>query len=138
MPERCLRLPRVPGRLATLLSAALVAGVLSFVGSVTGPAQATDGRVAAAGTAAATSPSGCWMVASDGGIFAFGDAGFNGSLGDIHLTRPVVGIAPTRTGAGYLLATSEGGVFAFGDAPFAGSAAGTHLTQPIRAILSLR
>jgi hypothetical protein len=77
-------------------------------------------------------------VASDGGIFAFGDAGFFGSLGDIPLTRPVIGVAPTGTGQGYLLATSDGGVYAFGDAAFAGSAAGQHLTTPIRAIAGPR
>jgi hypothetical protein len=32
-------------------------------------------------------------VASDGGIFSFGDAQFYGSEGSQHLNRPVVGIA---------------------------------------------
>ena len=31
---------------------------------------------------------GYWLVASDGGIFAFGDARFYGSTGDIHLAQP--------------------------------------------------
>ena len=34
---------------------------------------------------------GYWLVASDGGIFAFGDAGFYGSTGDLTLNRPIVG-----------------------------------------------
>ena len=34
---------------------------------------------------------GYWLVASDGGIFAFGDAGFFGSTGGIRLNRPIVG-----------------------------------------------
>jgi len=38
---------------------------------------------------------GYWEIASDGGIFAFGDAGFYGSMGATHLNAPVVGIAPT-------------------------------------------
>jgi hypothetical protein len=40
------------------------------------------------------SPSGhgYWLVASDGGIFAFGDAGFYGSTGNIKLNRPIVGM----------------------------------------------
>ena len=63
------------------------------------------------------------------------NAGFHGSLGDMALTRPVVGMRPTRSGQGYLLVTSDGGVFALGDAPFAGSVAGTKLAQPIRAII---
>ena len=34
---------------------------------------------------------GYWLVASDGGIFAFGDAGFFGSTGALHLNAPIVG-----------------------------------------------
>ena len=33
------------------------------------------------------------FVASDGGVFTFGDATFNGSTGAIHLNQPVVGVA---------------------------------------------
>ena len=36
---------------------------------------------------------GYWLVASDGGIFGFGDAGFFGSTGDMRLSRPIVGMA---------------------------------------------
>jgi hypothetical protein len=36
---------------------------------------------------------GYWEVASDGGIFAFGDARFYGSMGGHRLNRPIVGIA---------------------------------------------
>ncbi len=32
-------------------------------------------------------------MASDGGIFAFGDASFYGSTGALHLNEPIVGIA---------------------------------------------
>jgi hypothetical protein len=32
------------------------------------------------------------MVASDGGIFSFGDAGFSGSEGGTVLNRPMVGM----------------------------------------------
>src|SRR5665647_2844217 len=44
-----------------------------------------------------SSGNGYWLVASDGGIFAFGDAGFHGSTGSLSLNRPVVGMAPTPT-----------------------------------------
>ena len=46
---------------------------------------------------------GYWLVAADGGIFTFGDAGFYGSTGNIHLNQPVVGMAPTPDGGGYWL-----------------------------------
>jgi hypothetical protein len=36
---------------------------------------------------------GYWLVASDGGVFGFGDAGFFGSATSLHLTKPVVGVA---------------------------------------------
>jgi hypothetical protein len=45
--------------------------------------------------AATPSGRGYWLVASDGGIFTFGDAAFDGSTGAIALTRPVVGMAST-------------------------------------------
>ena len=67
---------------------------------------------------------GYWLVASDGGVFAFGDAGFYGSTGGTALNAPVVGHRrPPPTATGYWLVASDGGIFAFGDAPFYGSAA---------------
>ncbi|MGH2689305.1 MAG: choice-of-anchor D domain-containing protein, partial [Actinomycetota bacterium] len=59
---------------------------------------------------------GYWLVAQDGGIFAFGDAAFHGSTGAIRLARPIIGMAPTPSGNGYWLSASDGGIFAFGDA----------------------
>jgi hypothetical protein len=41
----------------------------------------------------ATPTTGYWEVASDGGIFSFGDATFFGSTGGTHLNQPVVGMA---------------------------------------------
>ncbi len=38
---------------------------------------------------------GYWLVATDGGIFTFGDAGFFGSTGAVALNKPIVGMAPT-------------------------------------------
>ncbi len=66
---------------------------------------------------------GYWLVASDGGIFSFGDAQFYGSTGAIHLNKPIVGMAATPDGTGYWLMASDGGIFTFGDAPFDGSSA---------------
>jgi len=43
--------------------------------------------------AATPSGNGYWLVASDGGIFSFGDAGFFGSAGAMTLSQPIVGMA---------------------------------------------
>ena len=48
------------------------------------------------GVAVTPGGDGYWLVASDGGIFSFGDAGFLGSTGAITLARPVVGIGVLR------------------------------------------
>ena len=37
------------------------------------------------------------MVASDGGVFNFGDAIFSGSLGGTPLNQPIVGVAASGT-----------------------------------------
>jgi len=60
----------------------------------------------------------------DGGVFAFGNAGFvvrcqGSDHGDQHC-----GMAPTISGRGYWMVGSDGGVFAFGDAGFVGSLPG--------------
>jgi len=71
---------------------------------------------------------GYWMVGSDGGVFAFGDAGFVGSLPGlgVHVNN-VVGVVATKTSKGYWMVGSDGGVFAFGDAGFVGSLPGLHV-----------
>jgi hypothetical protein len=74
---------------------------------------------------------GYWMVASDGGIFASGDAHFYGSAGAIKLNKPVVGMAATPDGKGYWLVASDGGIFAYGDAHFYGSTGAIKLNKPI-------
>jgi hypothetical protein len=74
---------------------------------------------------------GYWLVASDGGVFAFGDAKYHGGMGSRHLNQPIVDLAATPTGKGYWLVASDGGIFAFGDARFRGSTGAKHLNQPI-------
>jgi hypothetical protein len=59
---------------------------------------------------------GYWLVAADGGIFAFGDARFHGSTGAFAIGSPVVGITSTAGGRGYWIASADGRVFNFGDA----------------------
>ena len=70
------------------------------------------------------------FVASDGGIFDFGKAGFFGSAGSLHLNAPVVGMADTANSNGYWLVASDGGIFTY-NAPFFGSMGGQHLNRPI-------
>jgi hypothetical protein len=65
---------------------------------------------------------GYWLVASDGGIFTYGDAAFYGSTGTIPLNQPVVGMEGSGAGSGYRLVAADGGVFTFGSSPFFGSA----------------
>ena len=60
-------------------------------------------------------------MASDGGVFAFGDAAFFGSMGGKPLNKPIVGMASTPLGQGYWLVAADGGIFSFGDAVFSGS-----------------
>ncbi len=76
----------------------------------------------------AVTPSGLgwWMVAADGGVFTFGDAGFHGSIPTVlgpgqRLDRPITTLIPTADGGGYWLFAGDGGVFAFGNAPYVGS-----------------
>jgi hypothetical protein len=90
------------------------------------------------GMAATPDAGGYWLDASDGGIFAFGDAAFHGSTGALTLQKPVVSMAATPDGGGYWLVASDGGVFAFGDAPFFGSTGGEHLSRPIVAMGATR
>ncbi|HET9051953.1 MAG TPA: SBBP repeat-containing protein, partial [Candidatus Dormibacteraeota bacterium] len=74
---------------------------------------------------------GYWLVASDGGIFPFGDAGGFGSTGAIKLNKPIVGMAATPDGRGYWLVASDGGIFPFGDATGYGSTGAIKLNKPI-------
>ncbi len=74
---------------------------------------------------------GYWEVASDGGVFSFGDAQFYGSMGGQPLNKPIVGMASTADGGGYWEVASDGGIFSFGDATFEGSMGGQPLNAPI-------
>ena len=76
------------------------------------------------------------FVASDGGIFDYGSAGFYGSMGGTPLNKPVVGLASTPNTNGYWEVASDGGIFAFGNAGFFGSMGGKPLNKPIVGIAS--
>ena len=83
------------------------------------------------GMAATPNGGGYWNVASDGGIFSFGNAHFYGSMGGHPLNQPIVGMAATPDGRGYWEVASDGGIFSFGDAQFYGSMGGHPLNAPI-------
>ena len=72
---------------------------------------------------------GYWLVAADGGVFAF-NAPFLGSTGGIHLNKPVVGVSTTINGTGYWLVAADGGVFAY-NVPFYGSTGSLTLNKPV-------
>ncbi|NNN15731.1 MAG: hypothetical protein HKL82_07740, partial [Acidimicrobiaceae bacterium] len=80
--------------------------------------NANDSNIHALTSVAA---SGYNLVASDGGVFNFGNTPFLGSSAATHLNQPIVGTASTPDGKGYWLVGSDGGVFSFGDASFYGS-----------------
>ncbi len=75
---------------------------------------------------------GYWLVASDGGVFSFGNAPLL-RLDRWHRASTSRWWAwpPPPTARGYWLVASDGGIFAFGDASFYGSMGG-HRTQPAR------
>ncbi len=78
---------------------------------------------------------GYFMVASDGGVFAFGDARFEGSCpGMGGCSGAAVAVVPDASGNGYWLITQTGNVYAFGDAPFYGSPGnqGSPVTSAVR------
>jgi len=104
---------------------AVAYGDQSTIGLTGGP----DGRPV--GMVATGDGKGYWIVDSDGGVFAFGDAVFCGSMGGRPLNAPVVGMARVPGAAGYWLVAADGGVFSFGAAAYGGSMAGTHLASPV-------
>jgi TM2 domain-containing membrane protein YozV len=111
--------------LATPTGSMLSFGVPSY-GSAPGPLNQPI-----VNTATTADRHGYWMVASDGGVFSFGDARFYGSTGSLVLNKPIVGMAPTPDQRGYWLVASDGGVFSFGDARFYGSTGSLVLDQPV-------
>ena len=78
-----------------------------------------------------TCDTGYRLVAADGGVFAFGNAAFHGSTGNVVLNQPIVGMASNPVGDGYWFVARDGGIFSFGNAPFHGSTGAVRLNQPI-------
>ena len=66
---------------------------------------------------------GYWMVASDGGLFAYGSPYLGSRAGSV-MAAPMVGMASYGSGSGYWMVSRDGGVFTYGDAPYLGSLPG--------------
>jgi hypothetical protein len=64
------------------------------------------------GVTAAPDGAGYWLVAADGGVFDYGDAGFFGSLGGSGHT--IIGLFTTDDGAGYTEVGADGTPTTFG------------------------
>jgi hypothetical protein len=102
-----------------------------------GPAPQVDFQVTSAspppstfvGMAPTADGHGYWLAQAQGGVFAYGDAPFDGSLPGLHVTpaAPIVAVAADPSG-GYWLVGADGGVYAFGGAPFYGSLPADHVT----------
>jgi hypothetical protein len=62
------------------------------------PVPGLSGQPLAAPIVGIASGPGHWLVAKDGGVFAFDGAPFAGSMGGQGLNAPIVGMAPTSDG----------------------------------------
>jgi hypothetical protein len=113
-------------RLTASVAAVLTVALLPVLSQAPSAVAASDEP-----SSAAASNGGYWLVGSDGGVFAYGDARFLGSTGNIKLNQPIVGMASTPSGNGYWMVASDGGIFAFGDAAFQGSTGNIKLNKPI-------
>jgi len=87
------------------------------------------------GMVASSDDGGYFMVASDGGVFAFGDAHFAGSCPGIGgCSGAAVAVMPDASGNGYWLVTQSGNVYTFGDASYHGGPGntGSPVTSAVR------
>ena len=118
-------------------------GDAGYHGSIPGLGIAPAGTPGAAqslnapivGMVPSTDGQGYFMVAADGGVFAFGDARYAGSCPGIGgCSGAAVDVMPDATGNGYWLVTATGNVYAFGDAPNLGSpgSQGSVVTSAVR------
>jgi len=116
-------------RSCAVAAVTLLGGLLATVGSAT-VASATGGTRSPSVQPTPTGK-GYWEVASDGGIFSFGNGAFEGSMGGKALNAPVVGMTAAPTGGGYWEVAGDGGIFTFGNAAFDGSMGGKVLNAPV-------
>ena len=99
-------------------------GDAGFYGSIPGSGMSPAGsglshslNAPIVGMVPSSDGGGYFMVASDGGVFAFGDARFEGSCPGIGGCQgAAVAVVPDASGNGYWVVTSTGSVYPFGDA----------------------
>jgi hypothetical protein len=95
---------------------------VSAFGSLSAYGSPSGGQLNAHLTGMASTPdNGYWLLAADGGVFNYGNAGFFGSQGGSATFFPYVGIASTRSGLGYWVTNTFGTTSHFGDAADEGS-----------------
>ena len=118
-------------------------GDAGFHGSLPGLGFAPAGSAGSApklnapivGMVPSTDGGGYFMVSSDGGVFAFGDAHFEGSCPGIGGCQgSAVAVLPDASGQGYWIVTNNGNVYSFGDAPYLGAPGiqGSPVTSAVR------
>jgi hypothetical protein len=77
------------------------------------------------------------MIGANGGVYAFGDAPYAGSLPGLGISvSNVVGLALSPSGKGYWMVSNDGAIYSFGDAPYLGSLPGLHVT-PTKPIVGI-
>jgi hypothetical protein len=127
MPDQGSKPVTLLKRLVLPAGLALMATVFAAPSTPNATAQSGSEAPSSSGRAG----NGYWLVAADGGVFSYGDAGFFGSAGAEKLNKPITDIVPTPTKKGYWLVANDGGVFSYGDAKFFGSPADVKLKSPI-------
>jgi Fibronectin type III domain len=116
---------------------AFFAGSIPGLGILPAGSPAAGRKLAApvVGMVPSSTGHGYFMVAADGGVFAFGDAVFAGSCPSIGgCSGAAVAVMPDASGHGYWLVTVTGHVYAFGDAPVLGapSSVSSPVTSAVR------
>jgi hypothetical protein len=93
--------------------------VIALAQGIDTPTPAQRGRKMIAKT---DTQNGYWTTTSDGAVYAFGDAIYEGGANTPDLTQPGVEIIGIEGHGrdGYWLLASDGSIFAFGSAPFLG------------------
>jgi hypothetical protein len=92
------------------------------IGPAGGPGPGRKLNAPIVGIVPSADGGGYFMVASDGGVFAFGDAKFAGSCPSIGgCSGTAVTVMRDASGNGYWLVTATGHVYSFGDAAYHGA-----------------